>query len=124
MRRISVPFYAPILVMVIVVALVNVGGVVLSRDGGNRGVDDPTPVLVANRFIPASTPLEHLQRLMTPTSIPTDQVRQDRTISAVLKFPKHVVRRSGRLSGVVTRMNVYPGQQFTQQPCRICAPLR
>ena len=39
MRRIPVPLYAPILVMVIVVALVNVGGVAVSLDNGNRSED-------------------------------------------------------------------------------------
>jgi len=82
MWRISVPLYA---VMVIVVALVNVRGVAMSLGGGNRGENDLTPVLVANQFIPAGTPVEHLQKLMTPTSIPIAQLRQDRTISAVLR---------------------------------------
>ena len=62
--------YAPILVMVIVVALVNVGGVALSLDRGNRGETGPTPVdvtkvRVAKRFIPAGTPVEHLSKLLT-----------------------------------------------------------
>ena len=125
--RISVPHYAPILVMVIVVALVNVGGAAMSLGSDNRGENDLTPVLVANQFIPAGTPVEHLQKLMTPTSIPISQVRQRRTISAVLTgdapFPD-ATRAALRLSGVVTRVNIYPGQPFMQQACRVCAPLR
>ena len=66
MRRISVPLYAPILVMVIVVAaLVNVGGVALSAGSDNRPRNAPTPVLVATQVIPAGTPVEHLPKLMT-----------------------------------------------------------
>jgi hypothetical protein len=126
MRRISVPLYAPILVMVIVVVLVNVGGVAVSRDSGNRGENDLTPVRVANQFIPAGTPVEHLLKHMTPTSIPIVQVRQRRTISAVLRGPEPVPAPKGaqRLSGVVTRVNIYPGQVFMEEYCHGCAPLR
>ena len=75
MRRISVPLYAPILVMVIVVALVNVGGVALSRDRGNRG---ETPFFFTTRFIPAGTPGERIDVLLAgnSTTLPCGELQK------------------------------------------------
>ena len=78
MRRISVPLYAPILVMVIVVALVNVGGVALSAGSDNRPRNAPTPVLVATRFIPAGTPLS-----LFSAPWPRPRCREERPASLV-----------------------------------------
>ena len=104
---------APILVLVVVVALVNAAGVALSLNafsfgGGPPCRGGPGPVLIATRFIPTGTPYERIvpQRMYTSGWLPTT----GRGAWAEYTLQEGAILNPAYVSGRVTIVDINAGQ--------------
>lgn len=75
---------------------------------GDKNGNAPTPVLLANRFIPKGTPgtLIAVKRMYTHTTFPRNEVEE-----GALADPNF-------MNGRVTAVDVYPGKQLTDADFR------